>query len=413
MPGLRREDAMVAFQEMYQKADTQYISEAEQKEDAVLMCCGTCAVGAYIEYAEKKSQVTVGNLGDSRAIAGKFRGGQMFVEGLSEDHSVATSPAERTRLRSEFPDLPSIITMGDEDLEEHGTVMGLCRFTRSIGDCHMKSTGSSEAFNAWHERNKTGLHIRVPEEDKQYISSTAECRETSIQDGFILIACDGIWDEMDNKEAADICGKILVKTALDKTANVADMFVAECLKKAATRVSDEFEEEEGLTIEELRKRPCGKTPGARSLLHDDMTVIVIDFVDIAKLDQRAKALKMDMPPSPPPSSMAQPLIDPRLLAATEAIQPGASTPPSQRRGTKNVSNKRRGSVMLSLNAPPPAGAGGGRVPAMALDGGEGQGKGKTRGQAKGLKNKRRGSSAGAVQDMAAAAAAAHEEEEAQ
>ena len=49
---------MVAFQEMYQKADTQYISEAEQKEDAVLMCCGTCAVGAYIEYAEKKSQVT-------------------------------------------------------------------------------------------------------------------------------------------------------------------------------------------------------------------------------------------------------------------------------------------------------------------------------------------------------------------
>ena len=101
----------------------------------------------------------------------------------------------------------------------------------------MKSTTSSEAFNSWHAKNKTGLHIRVPEEDKQYISSTAECRETSISDGFILIACDGIWDEMDNKEAADICGKLLVKTAMDKTANVADLFVAECLKKAAKRVS--------------------------------------------------------------------------------------------------------------------------------------------------------------------------------
>ena len=402
---------MVAFQEMYQKTDTQYISEAEEKEDAVLMCCGTCAVAAYIEYGEKKSQVTVGNLGDSRAVAGKFRGGQMFVEGLSEDHSVATSPSERSRLRQEFPDLPAIITMGDEDLEEHGTVMGLCRFTRSLGDCHMKSTGSAEAFNAWHDANKTGLNIRVPEEEKQYISSTAECRETSISDGFILIACDGIWDEMDNKEAADICGKLLVKTAMDKTANVADLFVAECLKKAASRVADEFEEEEDLTIEELRKRPCGKTPGARSLLHDDMTVIVIDFVDMANLDKRAKALKMDMPPSPTPQAAPKPMIDPRLLAMSEAIQPGASTPPSQRKGTKNVSSKRRGSVMLSLNAPPPSGgAGGERVPAMALDGGEGQGKGKSRGKAKGLKGKRRGSSTGAVQDMAAAAAASQEAE---
>ena len=71
-----------------------------------------------------------------------FYGGKMMVEGLSEDHSVATSPSERDRLRKEFPDLPAIITMGDAELEEHGTVMGLCRFTRSIGDCHMKSTAS-------------------------------------------------------------------------------------------------------------------------------------------------------------------------------------------------------------------------------------------------------------------------------
>lgn len=228
---------MLAFQSALLKADQQYIREAEEKEDAVLMCCGTCAVGVYIECRGENSQVTVGNLGDSRAIAGKFRGSQMFVESLSEDHSVATSSSERSRLRAEFPDLPSIISMEDEELEEHGTVMGLCRFTRSIGDCHMKSAVSAGTFNSWHAKNKTGLHIREPEEGKQYISSTAECRETSISDGFILIACDGIWDEMDNKEAADICGRILVKTAMDKTANVADMFVTECLQKTAMRVS--------------------------------------------------------------------------------------------------------------------------------------------------------------------------------
>ena len=45
-------------------------------------------------------------------------------------------------------------------------------------------------------------------------------------------------------------------------------------------MADEFEEEEDLTVEELRKRPCGKSPGARSLLHDDMTVIAGRYVDL-------------------------------------------------------------------------------------------------------------------------------------
>ena len=177
---------------------------------------------------------------------------------------------------------------------------------------------------------------------------------------------------------------------------------------------------------------CGKTPGARSLLHDDMTVIVIDFVDMSKMHLRAQALQMDMPPSPPPTnSIPKPVIQADLLRATEQMM-ALPTPPAQRMGTKvrppppqpatfshrfsaassvplgwwrQVSNKRRGSVMLSLNAPdekdPSA-----RIPKMALDGGEGQGKGKTRGQAKGIKAKRRGSATGAISEATAAAAAA-------
>ena len=95
-----------------------------------------------MEYGEKKSAVTVGNLGDSRAVAGKFRGGKMMVEGLSEDHSVATSPSERDRLRKEFPDLPAIITMGDAELEEH-EMRAMAHFKAML---HMKifqSTGDS------------------------------------------------------------------------------------------------------------------------------------------------------------------------------------------------------------------------------------------------------------------------------
>ena len=43
----RRGDAMVAFAEGLQAADERYIATAEEKKDAVLMCCGTCAVAAY------------------------------------------------------------------------------------------------------------------------------------------------------------------------------------------------------------------------------------------------------------------------------------------------------------------------------------------------------------------------------
>ena len=43
----RRGDAMVAFAEGLQAADERYIAAAEEKKDAVLMCCGTCAVAAY------------------------------------------------------------------------------------------------------------------------------------------------------------------------------------------------------------------------------------------------------------------------------------------------------------------------------------------------------------------------------
>ena len=38
---------MVAFAEGLQAADERYIATAEEKQDAVLMCCGTCAVAAY------------------------------------------------------------------------------------------------------------------------------------------------------------------------------------------------------------------------------------------------------------------------------------------------------------------------------------------------------------------------------
>ena len=89
----------------------------------------------------------------------------------------------------------------------------------------------------------------MPERERQYISSEAECRETTITDGFVLIACDGIWDEMDNNQAADICGRLLVKTANDPKANVADLFVE--VRRAVSK------------SQPFQKAPCPLSPRCR------------------------------------------------------------------------------------------------------------------------------------------------------
>lgn len=54
------------------------------------------------------------------------------------------------------------------------------------------------------------------------------------------------------------------------------------LARAARRIARAYEEESALTLAELRRRPCGKaTEGSRSLLHDDMSVVIIDLVSMS------------------------------------------------------------------------------------------------------------------------------------
>ena len=49
--------------------------------------------------------------------------------------------------------------------------------------------------------------------------------------------------------------------------------------KIVHRVRANFAEESSLTLDELKQRPCGRAiSGARSLLHDDLTVVILDIV---------------------------------------------------------------------------------------------------------------------------------------
>jgi hypothetical protein len=49
----------------------------------------------------------------------------------------------------------------------------------------------------------------------------------------VIVACDGIWDEIENDEAAHLYARILVENQFDPTANIAQLFIDEVMKLAA------------------------------------------------------------------------------------------------------------------------------------------------------------------------------------
>jgi len=111
----------------------------------------------------------------------------------------------------------------------------------------------------------------------KYISTEPDFQEATIKDGFIIIACDGVWDEMSSEEAVNIVAWLLSKHDPAER-NIAELFVEETLKRSVRRIAGTYEEEANLTLAELKKRPPGKSEDThRSYLHDDITVVILQF----------------------------------------------------------------------------------------------------------------------------------------
>lgn len=340
------------------------------------------AVGAFVRFGDE-IEVTIGNAGDCRAVCGYFEGSgsgaTLEAKALSSDHSVAASASERARLRGDFPGQQVIVSEQVDESEEleDGTVLGLCRFTRGLGDGHLKSPACTAAFNEHHARKGTGLEVpALRSGGPVYISSVPECTTSSFTDGFLVLACDGVWDEMDNRQAVRTAGKLLLQHRADPTVNIAELFIDQVIKNAAARIADEVEGEEDMTARELRRRPCGKAPGARSSLHDDITVVIVDFMSTdegeasdgpARSTSRQHALQTLSPATSPMSSPDSPFYraavgmgstggggsSPVLVSSLGKV--GADVPPLYRTNSNDFGAPTRLSPRQGPRGRPPAG----------------------------------------------------------
>ena len=300
--------SLAAMNTVFPQLDAKLLERAaKQAQHRSTLFCGSCCIAAHIDPVGRG--LTVGNLGDSRAVLGVFERCSedtgaatpgLCTVVLTQDHS-ADSKLEQERIAELHGSVDAVITTA---LDGSCRVKGIALVTRSLGLQHLKVMVPCLAFNkqvvpANRILPRPGGPSKVNNGQKvpPYILNEAEITEwTACGDSFLILASDGVWDELSCEEAVECVGKFLSQTeeqraqlqrnvALpqaneSKGGGAAAVLVEAALRKAHARIVTTVEEEVSTTFEDLLGRAPGKEdtwPYGRSLLHDDMTAVVIEM----------------------------------------------------------------------------------------------------------------------------------------
>ena len=129
------------------------------------------------------TEIWVANAGDSRAVIGKKRSdGKYEALAMSEDHK-PDNEGEKKRIEEAG------------GFVEDNRVRGILALSRSIGDLEYKVKGENKNYK------------------KDMITADPEIKIQKIEPdvSFLIIACDGIWDCLDNQQAVDKVGDLIAK----------------------------------------------------------------------------------------------------------------------------------------------------------------------------------------------------------
>jgi len=210
-------------------------------------------------------QLTVANAGDCRAVLASGQGGVVHAIDLSRDHN-SREPQEQEAARKAHP--------GESDILHQATptawyIKGRLQPTRSLGDFYLKQSrfNTHQLGGAYIATSYTGPYIDWKPEVRYH--------QVSDRDKFLIMATDGLWDEMSSQEAVSIANKA-IESGFDP---------AQALTQAA-RVHAAGQA--GITIGTLDALTQRMRSGISSLIggryqlrniHDDITVAVVVIAD--------------------------------------------------------------------------------------------------------------------------------------
>ncbi|KAJ2453012.1 [Pyruvate dehydrogenase [acetyl-transferring]]-phosphatase 1, mitochondrial [Coemansia sp. RSA 2336] len=158
---------------------------------------GSCGIVAVVDTEAK--EVVVGNTGDSRALLGvRLKDGRWKAVRLSEDQT-GSNQKELDRMMREHPGEPAVIS--------RGRVLGALMPTRAFGDCRYKWPLEAQQdlfpvlYSRGHRYATTPSNYNTP----PYVTAKPVIvkHQLSENDKFIVIASDGLYDQLSDEEVID------------------------------------------------------------------------------------------------------------------------------------------------------------------------------------------------------------------
>ncbi|EKX43744.1 hypothetical protein GUITHDRAFT_110199 [Guillardia theta CCMP2712] len=159
---------------------------------------GSCALVAHVT----REKVVVGNLGDCRAILiSEGEDGKHTAIQVTREHN-ASNAIEREKILREHPDEVDAVQF----VQKSGSwyVKGTLQVSRAIGDLFLKDYEFNKALPD-HVRPYVGGELKSP----PYVSVSPDFFEIPItkKEKMLVLASDGLWDELTNDECAKILDK--------------------------------------------------------------------------------------------------------------------------------------------------------------------------------------------------------------
>jgi len=180
----------------------QYVNKLDGGSKQAWASSGTTATAAIIYGPDEhaKLQILIANLGDSRAVLGRRDGTAVR---LSEDHK---------------PDLAS----ERHRIEQAG---GTVTKVRGIARVLLRGSRGKVVAGLSSSRSFGDVAFKVPSEVVSPVPDvTARALDLDV-DAFVIVATDGIWDNISDADAVRIVGRILREEATDPPAQAAEGLV--------------------------------------------------------------------------------------------------------------------------------------------------------------------------------------------
>ncbi len=194
------EQVKQAIKNAYKRVEQDWIKMASETFDKgypQVAYVGSCALVAVV----KDNKLYVANAGDSKGALMKTKDDGSYEYVKVSTTFNANKTYEQQRLRKEFPKEEDIVKCKRND-NKACYVKGNLMPTRALGDLRLKSPD----FNFHSFPPDLGYRMPIPKFNGPYITYEPEIQviELKKEDKYLILASDGLWDEISRKQAAEL-----------------------------------------------------------------------------------------------------------------------------------------------------------------------------------------------------------------